>query len=397
MQKYQPIIPSRFDYLFSDINNKLFAEYLTNYVLFDTEVKTNPALWQDAEIFIRFKKRDVWSLTNEQRDNARFAMLVYQTKYVINHFKKPEILDILNKFFTQGTEKPTSIQELFEKKLHTSFTSLFLSQEKLTITKEKIKDFDKIFDYPCWVDFTDEASDIIFKKILNNELTDEQIDYFLGASDDISHYDKWFKVAKHILKTTNNSHVFWTAGDILSIIRKAVPEDEKSQKWFKNEIFEIFWPRVNSIWPLKNEYKIDFNQDEETKIMKDSIGWLRTLDDLKERLPDLGDKYELFEQNTDETNFAYIKGLLMGKLSSTPQNIDDLINQFFILADHACTNNHIAELQKIADQKLIPLIAGTNSNNKLDIIDMIHRAISHAKKYLADLTRERKNLAKIVQ
>lgn len=397
MQKYQPIIPKKFDYLFGDITNKLFAEYLTSYVLFDTEIKTSPALWQDAEIFIRYKKRNVWSLTDEQRDNARFAMLIYQTKYVINHFKKPEILDILNKFFTQNTNNPTSIQELFEKKLHTSFASLFLSQEKITITKEKINDFDKIFDYPCWVEFTDEANDIIFKKILDNKLTDEQLDYFLGASDDMSHYDKWFKVVKHILKTTKNSHVFWTAGDILNIIWQAIPEDEKSEKWIKDEIFDIFWPRVNSIWPLKNEHKIDFDQDEETKILSDSIGWLRSLDDLKERLPELGESYELREQHSNETEFAYIKGLLMGKLSSTPQNIDDLINQFFILADHAYTKNHITELQKIANEKLIPLITNLNSDNKLDIIDMIHRAISHAKKYLADLTRERKNLAKIVQ
>ena len=397
MQKYQPIIPDRFDYLFEDITSKLFAEYLTSYILFGTEIKTSPALWQDAEIFIRFKKRNVWSLTDEHRDNARFAMLIYQTKYVINHFKKSEILEILNKFFTQGTEKPTSIQTLFEKKLHTSFASLFLSQEKITITKEKIKDFDKIFDYPCWVDFTDEVSDVIFKKILDNKLTDEQIDYFLGASDDMSHYDKWFEVVKHILTTTNNSHVFWTAGDILNIIWQAIPEDDKSEKWIKDEIFNIFWPHVGSIWPLKNEHKIDFDQDEETKIMKGSIGWLRSLDDLKERLPELGENYELREQHSNETDFAYIKGLLIGKFSSNPQNLDDLINQFFVLTDHACTKNHIAELQKIADEKLIPLITNLDNENKLDIVDMIHRAINHAKKYLSDLAREHKNLAKIIK
>ena len=291
----------------------------------------------------------------------------------------------------------TTMTTMTNNTLHVSLDTLFLTQEKIVITKEKAKNFDNIFEYPCWVNFSDEANNIIFKKILDNELSDEQIDYFIGASDTIHHYDEWFKVVKHIFAATKNAHVFWTAGDILNIIWKAVPDDAKSQKWFKDEIYNIFWPHVDSIWPLLNQNAIKFDQNEKSKILKDSIGWLQSLDDLKERLPELGKDFELYEQHTNETDFAYIKGLLIGKLSANPQNIDEILNQFYALSDYACTEKHVTELQKIADSKLIPLIDNVSNIDTQDTINMIQRAIAHARDYIATLAREEKNLIKLVK
>ena len=271
-----------------------------------------------------------------------------------------------------------------------------MTQEKITITKDKAENFDKIFDYPCWVDFTDDANQIIFKKILKNELADEQIDYFLGASDTFHDYDQWFNVAKHILATTNDAHVFWVAGDILSVIWRAIPEDKKSEKWFKDQVFEIFWPRVNSIWPIQNEHKIDFDQDAETKILEDSINWLHTLDDLKERLPELGD-YEVYSHNTDEATFTYNQGALLELLNSNPTDIDRIFDLFFTMSDSASTEKNVKTLQEIADEKLLPLINTNQDEYTNKIVKLTHDAIKHAKDYLASLTRERQNLAKLIK
>lgn len=224
---------------------------------------------------------------------------------------------------------------------------------------------------------------------MHNKLTNEQIDYFLGASDEFHDYAKWFKVAKHILTTTHDSHVFWTAGDVLSIIWKAVPADEKSQKWFKDQIYEIFWPRVSSVWPLLNEEKIVFEYDEETRILRDSIWWLRVLDDLKERLPELGEDYELFEHNTDEKDFAFTKGLLLGKIDSGNASFDEVMNLFFELTELATSKNTVSELKEIADKHLIPKVS------KQDLA-MINRAIKHGEKYLKDIARESDNMSKLI-
>ena len=228
---------------------------------------------------------------------------------------------------------------------------------------------------------------------MRGKLSDEQIDYFLGASDDITHYDQWFKVAKHILKTTHDSHVFWTAGDVLSIIWKAVPQDAKSQKWFRDEVFDIFWPRVNNIWPLLNEDKIDFEHDEDSKILRDSVGWLQVLNDLNERLPELGDNYKTYEHDVNEAGFAFHRRELLNKFEVGKISLDEAMKAFFILTGFAYDDKTTSQLQELADDWLIPL-AEQSEDDFEDAIKMIYRAIKHAKAYVANLVRERKNLIK---
>lgn len=393
MQKINPIIPASYDYLFDIVAEKLFAEYLVRYILFDEKPIATPALWQDAVIYIRFRQRDVWSLNEEQIKNAKYAILTYQVIYTIEHLKKPEILKILNQFFAQTPRGHEGIFELFERKFHASLNTLIFTQEKLTVTKDMADNLSQLFAYPCWLDFTDEANQLIFDKILQGKLSDEQIDYFLGASDDITHYDQWFKVVKHILKTTHDSHAFWTAGDVLSIIWKAVPQDEKSQKWFRDEVFDIFWPRVGSVWPLLNEDKIDFERDEDSRILRDAIGWLQVLEDINERLPELGDGYVIFEHDTDPDEFARHESTLLKKLSSNDKNIDELLNLFFILTDYAYDDASVSKLHAIAEDKLIPLVE-SSTDAPTNAVKLARRAVKHAKTYVANLARERDNLAK---
>ena len=393
MQTINPIIPASYDYLYDAVAEKLFAEYLVRYILFDEKPIATPALWQDAVIYIRFKQRDVWSLSEEQINNAKYAILIYKDIYTIEHLKKPEILKILNQFFAQTPKKHESIFSLFEQKFHASLDSLLFTQEKLTVTKEMANNLDQLFTYPCWLDFTDEANQLIFDKILQNELSDEQIDYFLGASDDIAHYDQWFKVAKHILKTTHDSHVFWTAGDILSIVWKAVPSDKKSQKWFRDEIFDIFWSRVGSVWPLLNEDKIDFEHDEDSRILRDSIGWLQVLNDLNERLPELGDDYKTYEHDVNEAGFAFHRRELLNKFEAGKISLDEAMKTFFVLTDFVYDDKTTSQLQELADDWLIPLALQSEDDSE-DAIRMIGRAIKHAKTYVANLARERENIAK---
>ena len=297
------IIPDHYNYLFENLESKFLTERLVRYLLFDIKPNITPAIWQDVEIYIRCKKRNIQSLSDEKVSNANYAILLYHIKYIIEHLKKSEIIKVLNRFFAQDPNDHKSVFELFDQKFHAHVESLFLTQEKLIIGKDDLKNFDKYFAYPGWIEFTDEANEIVFKKILNNEYTDDEIDYFLGASDGLHNYDQWFEPLKHILRTTRSAHVFWTAGDCMSVIWRAVPEDEKSQKWFKDQLFEICWPRVKSTWPLLNEDKINFDQSDETRILKDSIGWLRVLDDLKERLPELGKDYKLYDSNANDKDY----------------------------------------------------------------------------------------------
>lgn len=390
-----------FDYLFDGPEDKALVDCLTRYIITGDEPVTTPALWQDVAMYMRYKKRDVWSLGNKHIENAKRAIFIYRVKYIIEHLTKSEIVKCLNAFYTQRKDphfdQNYAVPPLrfFEQKLHAPVDSLFLTQEKLIIGKEQIKNFDKIFSYPCWLDFTDDALDEIFNQILDDKLTDEQLDYFLGAADDIKDYDKWLKVTKHILKTTKDPHVFWTAGDILAIIRRAVPEDKESQKWFNDQLFGIFWSFVASIWPLNNGSLIDENMPE-ARILIDSINWLHTISDIKDRLPELEDDFKIYDFNTDDADFESLKSTLLDFIKNKDCDPERAINLFSNLTDTATSPKTTKKLREFAETKFIPFIKTTDIDAKA-AIDFIGKAIKHAEKYQKTLARERQNLAKLIK
>ena len=385
-------IPDTLNYLFSDKDEKDFAEGLIAYLIMGQEPKIDSAVWQDAEIFTRYLKRDVWTLDNEKRQAARDALILYRVKYAILHLTKLEIIEILNRFFASNGKE--GLLEIFAKKFHAPIDDLILTQEKRIVTRKDLKDFDKIFEYPRWIEFDEEALETIFEKIENDELNDEQISYFLGATDDIDGYDRWFEVAKHVLLSTDNPHTFWVAGDILSIIWRAAPKDEKSQKWFNEQIFEIFWPRVGSVWPMLNKDKIDFDEDDEARILSDAIGWLEMLDDLKERLTDLGDDFEMVKYSTDEEDFKNALSHLARLLEEHKCPMNEILDAYFEIVDAASSLVDAEAVEEMAENEIIPLIENSGEKNARKIAVLVRRGVKHAKNYAVKLSRERENIAK---
>lgn len=394
-------LSNSFDYLFDSPEDKALVSCLVRFIITGDRPATTPALWQDVAMYIRYKNRDVWALNDDQFKNTNRAIFIYRVKYIIEHLSKSEILECLNKFYIQKNDPhfdaDYAIQPLhiFSQKLHAPVDSLFLTQEKLTIDQNQIKDLDKLFAYPCWLEFTDAALDEIARQILQNNLADEQLDYFLGATDNLKNYDKWFKIAKHILMTTNNPHVFWTAGDVLAIIRRAIPTDEKSQKWFNDQLFKIFWPRVGNVWPLQHENLIVRDTDK-TQILTDSIGWLHTISDIKDRLENLDDNFIICDFNTDDTDFKNQKTTLLKIIKDKDTDPEAALNLFCTLANIATSPKTTKALRDFTETKFIPYIQTTNFDTK-EVTKFINKAIKHAENYQKTLARERQNLAKLIK
>ncbi|MBR2831099.1 hypothetical protein IKE83_01950 [Candidatus Saccharibacteria bacterium] len=394
--KSHVIVPDISNHFFVDKNEKHFVEALIEYLATGYLPETTPAIWQDIEIYIRYLKRDVWSVTDQQKENAIAALTRYQLKYIASKLKKAEIADILADFF-QSSGK-SHILDYFSKRFHANIDDLFLIQEKRVIDKDELDNFDQIFEFPAWLEFTDAATDAVFDKILNRQLTNEQIDYFLGATDSFKNYDKWFTLAKYIFQTTKDAHVFWLAGDILSIIWKAVPTDTASQKWFHDQIFDIFWPHVNNVWPMLHPEIIDFDANDETKILRDSIGWLDILPDIKSRLPELGKNYRPNSHiDNEEELFAYACGYFSGKINSGDATIDDILTAYFNIADRVYDKRSLEELEDLKETSLIPAIRKlTTADRTAKLATPIEKSIKHAKEYVATLSRERANLARLI-
>lgn len=388
------ILPEKLNFRFMDEAEKAFVVGLIEYLIFGTVPQTTPAQWQDMEIFIRYMKRDAWNVSQMQRNHAQDALEIYRLKYVTQHLTKVEIVELLNEFFKIGNRQ--TMYGLLKKKLHASVDELLLTQEKRIVAKADLTRLDEIFDYPAWIEFDEEATQMLGDKILAGELSDEQIDYVLGASDDVKPCDLWYKIAKHLLMTTKNAHVFWVAGDVLGIVWRMASDDEKTQKWFRDEIFEIFWPRVGNVWPILHKDLVETDTTNNGKILCDAIGWLESLSDLKERLPELGKDYKLPKRPSDEDEFAEVEGRLLGMIE-TGEDIAEMSEAFCQLADTVSSEQMRERLEKLVDEKLVPAVKNAATGEEAErALDLIDRGMSYVKKYLADIAREQVNIARMI-
>lgn len=396
MEDYLVGISNTYNCLFANEDDKRFAAELIEHLLLGTKPVTTPGLWQDAEIYVRYKKRDVWHLEKEQFDNAEKAIGVFSMKYILEHMKKNEILDVMKQFFSQDRhgKDNLSLMECFQKKLSAPVADLFLTQEKVTVNCEMLKNFDRLFDYPTWIEFDDAATKKCFQMVMHDKMTDEQISYFFGAHDDMKQYDKWFEAAKHVLMTTNNPQTFWIAGDVLNIVWMALPDDEALQKWFRDQVFEIFWPRVGSVWPMINRERIDFDASDDLKITADAMGWLGSLKDLHERLPELPENYELNLSEGDDKAFQEKVRDVLEQNDGDKVRYVGITNNFYALCDMACTEKHLEDLEYVKKELVKEFQIW--SNNSEEFSHDLDAAIRHAKKYVADMKREGEVMRKYI-
>jgi len=84
--------------IFTDTSEKIIAENLIKYVFYDKRPELSPAIWQDAEILIRYYKRDVWAISDEQRKLGEIAIALYATCYIIEHLSKANISKIVGEY-----------------------------------------------------------------------------------------------------------------------------------------------------------------------------------------------------------------------------------------------------------------------------------------------------------
>lgn len=383
---------------------KQMVEELASYLAFGMEPKTTPAMWQDVEKMIRYVKRNVFSLSAEGRENAERAMRAYRIKYIIHHMKKTEIMEMLNKFFAKPDEEHPhkSLAALLFEKFHTDVDNLVLVQEKRVVKTEDLENFNKafdaIFEYPAWVEFDDAATEMIYKKILNDELSDEQIDYFLGASDDLKDYDKLYPVVKHVLMTTKNAHTYWVAGDVLNIIWVAASENEKTEEWIRGEIFEIFFDRLGSVWPLKNRNLIPETQDDDSRILLDAISWLNSLPDLKERLPELPKDYLPPKEFREDANAHFSECVEMFVEACEGQNFRLAAELFGELVEMAWNDKEVKKLEELYNKNFKEAMReGAMNGEEHAALKIAAAGVKSAKEYVASIKREQKNLEKLIK
>ena len=149
---------------------------------------------------------------------------------------------------------------------------------------------------------------------------------------------------------------------------------------------------------MENQDKIDFEKDENARILRDSIGWLEVLDDLKERLPELDKDYKLEEREDSEKEFPRSEELLVNKIRSGEAPVRELMNRFVALVELACSESQIERLRRVADEELIPAVKGSKEDVDVEgTMKFMERAIEYAERYVADLRREEGRMGRMIE
>jgi len=223
-------------------------------------LSNKPRVWQDTMTWLRLINRQINRLDSLEIVSGRIAILAYMGKYGLEHPGEKSVDDLLAIFYNSA--QPT------------------------VIDVKDLEKFDNFFEYPCRIEFTPAAHREIIRRILSNEMPSEQIDFYLGTEESSEFgYSELYPALKHILLTTTDEHLFWTAGDVLSIIWRLLPDSEKElDSWFNQELYNIFWSRVKD-----NRLRLLVS---ERTIFDDSFSWVVNNPDCKKLNPKLWEQLE---------------------------------------------------------------------------------------------------------
>ena len=403
---------------------RAFVIMLTKYIIFNALPEISPSIWQDAEIEVRMQDgRIPTDGDSERKINGGLALAAYSVRYIAENLKKPEIVSILSRSLASLPKEPLATFETFGKRFDREHIfDVFFAQPRKRISNFDLKTFPELFKYPCWLEFSKDAKKQIHTAILAGKLSDQATDYYLGVSEEHEDYAELLPVIKHIIKNTKDPHLFWTAGDVLNLIWLNLPDDDAIQKKFRKEIYDMFWPRIGSSWPIINYDSVRIEDPDARQIFKDSYGWLTSLSDLGELNPDLKDiPTRTQESNKHLSLKKFLQRLIHpdgpldlddNRIQEILDNFDEVIEIYSAeeapllntltraygeLCGRAASLTDISPLENLG-AKIIKLATGYDLGPEAThrYVEKIDKLTSHAKSTVASYRREQRKLEDLI-
>lgn len=254
---------------------------LSGQTYVDTE---NVVSWRNAQKYCRSKGNPLFCIDRKELDSGYEAMHSYQAKYIIKRLGEQGIHDLFLHFFDldnfeNNIDKfPNFLNETLGEDVFTKF----IQQSKPNVVDmSELTHFDKLFEYPEWTMFTEEAHNTIIDRILRGKMADRQIKFYL--STDISNlgYVRLFPILERVLSTTEDIELFEMAEEHLAVIWALVQKHEELRTWLSRKIYDIFWPRIGSTRHVLEYSTYSDLQEEKQAFFNQALDWILVLPRLK--------------------------------------------------------------------------------------------------------------------
>ncbi|MBQ8992209.1 hypothetical protein IJ090_02130 [Candidatus Saccharibacteria bacterium] len=277
---------------------------------FDSETSDNlgglfsPEAFQDAVKYESYLSGRILNLDRESMENGVRAIGAYQARYVAAHLPKAKVKKILqsldlfepkqkDKKFVRAwqkrwVERADDLYNRLSKALdEPDFREKFTRLEKTKVTESMLKNFPALVRYPARFEFTAEATKIMNQKVIDSQVTPCIADYYVYSFESYEAIVSLLPVAEFLVRESNYAHLIWLAGDYLNIIWRVLPNDELLNARFERVLFNAYWLKINSLWPIVNYPKFKFNRENDELIFNDALGWIMSLTNLDDFCPEL--------------------------------------------------------------------------------------------------------------
>ncbi|MBQ2695539.1 hypothetical protein IJG04_02800 [Candidatus Saccharibacteria bacterium] len=269
----------------------------------------------DAMRYLEYINFELFNLSNQEIYDGIHAIEKYRLRYMIdrvgwNGLDAKIVEMVQNKrhdVFTGLAEllkkHPTSAT-LFDDKMEDFFVRIIEVQSNTTETNEtKSHNIASVFRYPVKAIFDKQSHHKIIQETLGLSPAElsaraESLEYYLANY--LFHEDIWalmdvLPMACHIVERlpfsdincTNTADLFWLAGEIIDRAWRYLDEAPEKQRKYRDLIYETYWPRIGSVWPIIHYDEFEFKEKSASRMFEDALGFVMSLDDITERNPNI--------------------------------------------------------------------------------------------------------------
>lgn len=312
-------------YLFLDSESLEFAKLILEYLCGKniTSDHSKSSVWADAVIYIKYLDKRVFNLNGEQIENGKYALRVFRLLYLLERLGRNGLEAAMNEYFhpdnftkhignfhhfLSGKLDGERIEEIFT-------TPAEVAAESFKLDEKGIEYLRSLWSKPVVVHFSDKMDVTIIQAILDDTLPADITNLYINNYDKIldkKPYSKIYPALKHVATNTEDYNTLYMVGDMLNNIWKALPDDDALQARFRKELHEIYWPRVESVWVIKNLQNISFVEDPDVisfpqaegaehfdtrkAIISDAITWVMCLEDIAELNPEIAEYLRVLDK-----------------------------------------------------------------------------------------------------
>ena len=300
------------NFLFVDDDEMDFAAILLD--LFLRRMKQSFSLGDWLSCIDDMKRTSVGAPPPE-REHER-TLSLYRASYVLKRVQLPKLVHFIYDFFdfshlshNVGAFFP-KLNELIGEDIREKYSHLETINVSLNSFIESQKP-EEYFAEPKLINFSTAADREIQKQLLCGGLGHVFSAYYLCNYVQVADYKKYTDILPAAVELIKNLQVeneddyglFWMAGDLLNEFWRLLPdEDVDLQKEVESLVYDIYWPRIGSVWPIMHRNEVNYADEWQAQVFQESLGWIMCLGadkfydrELKKYLASKKDTYDMLD------------------------------------------------------------------------------------------------------